>query len=58
MTICPIALAVGCLRCSAFKFCPLTKVLGDQDKGFSSPFPNIQKPEENKTGDKDKGKSG
>ena len=32
MTICPIALAVGCEKCSAFKFCPLTTVLGDQEK--------------------------
>ena len=30
MTICPIALAVGCEKCPAFKFCPLTTVLGDQ----------------------------
>ena len=33
MTICPIALAVGCEKCPAFKFCPLTTVLGDQEKG-------------------------
>ena len=33
MTICPIALAVGCEKCPAFKFCPLTTVLGDQGKG-------------------------
>ena len=32
MTICPIALAVGCEKCPAFKFCPLTTVLGDQEK--------------------------
>ena len=32
MTICPIALAVGCKKCPAFKFCPLTTVLGDQQK--------------------------
>ena len=30
MTICPIALAVGCKKCPAFKSCPLTTVLGDQ----------------------------
>ena len=30
MTICPIALAVGCEKCPAFSFCPLTTVLGDQ----------------------------
>ena len=41
MTICPIALAVGCEKCSAFKFCPLTTVLGDQqeeDKVDASPM--------------------
>ena len=32
MTICPIALAVGCENCPAFKFCPLTTVLGDQQE--------------------------
>ena len=32
MIICPIALAVGCEKCPAFKFCPLTTVLGDQKK--------------------------
>ena len=32
MTICPIALADGCEKCPAFKFCPLTTVLGDQQK--------------------------
>ena len=32
MTICPIAIAVGCKKCPAFKFCPLTPVLGDQQE--------------------------
>ena len=32
MTICPIALAVGCVKCPAFKFCPLTTVFGDQQE--------------------------
>ena len=35
MTICPIALAVGCEKCPAFKFCPLTYVLGDQQEESS-----------------------
>ena len=41
MTICPIAIAVGCKKCPAFKFCPLTTVLGDQqeeDKVDASPM--------------------
>ena len=32
MTICPIALLVGCEKCPAFSFCPLTTVLGHQEK--------------------------
>ena len=32
MTVCPIAIAVGCPRCPAFKVCPLKTVLGDQPK--------------------------
>jgi hypothetical protein len=30
MVICPIAIAVGCEKCPAFKVCPMTRVLGDQ----------------------------
>ncbi|NRB39859.1 MAG: hypothetical protein HRU20_15560 [Pseudomonadales bacterium] len=30
MTICPIALVVGCKKCPAFRVCPLKTVLGDQ----------------------------
>ena len=37
MTICPIALAIGCEKCPAFKFCPLTYVLGDQQEEESFP---------------------
>ena len=48
MTICPIALAVGCEKCPAFKFCPLTTVLGDQEKEDDATFPNIKHKEENK----------
>lgn len=32
MTVCPIALAVGCRKCPVFAVCPLTGVLGDQGK--------------------------
>jgi hypothetical protein len=30
MTVCPIAIAVGCQKCPAFSVCPLKSVLGDQ----------------------------
>jgi hypothetical protein len=32
MTLCPIALAVGCKKCPAFSICPLKTVIGDQKK--------------------------
>lgn len=30
MTLCPLALVVGCKKCPAFTFCPLKTVIGDQ----------------------------
>jgi len=32
MTLCPVALAVGCKKCPAFEFCPLKGVIGDYKK--------------------------
>ena len=32
MTLCPIAIAVGCKKCPAFSVCPLKTTLGDQPK--------------------------
>ena len=29
MTLCPIALAIGCKKCPAFTFCPVKGVIGD-----------------------------
>jgi hypothetical protein len=29
MTICPIAIAVGCKRCPIFSVCPVKSVIGD-----------------------------
>ena len=29
MTLCPVALAVGCKKCPAFSACPLKAVIGD-----------------------------
>jgi len=29
MTLCPIALVVGCKKCPAFTVCPLKSVIGD-----------------------------
>jgi hypothetical protein len=32
MTLCPIAIAVGCKKCPAFSVCPLKSTIGDQKK--------------------------
>jgi hypothetical protein len=29
MTLCPVALVVGCKKCPAFRACPLKGVIGD-----------------------------
>lgn len=29
MTLCPVALAVGCKKCPIFKVCPAKTVIGD-----------------------------
>jgi len=29
MTLCPVALAVGCKKCPVFKVCPVKTVIGD-----------------------------
>jgi hypothetical protein len=38
MTLCPIAIAVGCKKCPAFSVCPLKTVIGDYkpDEGKDS----------------------
>jgi hypothetical protein len=33
MTVCPIAIAVGCKKCPAFSVCPLKSTLGDHKPG-------------------------
>jgi hypothetical protein len=32
MTLCPIAIVVGCKKCPAFAVCPLKSVIGDYKK--------------------------
>ncbi len=32
MTLCPIALAVGCKKCPVFKICPVKSLIGDSPK--------------------------
>ena len=37
MTLCPIALAVGCKKCAVFAICPVKGVIGDYRKGEETP---------------------
>ena len=37
MTLCPIAIVVGCQKCPAFKVCPLKSVIGDAPKEGDKP---------------------
>lgn len=39
MTLCPVALAVGCAKCPVFKVCPAKGVIGDYKKQASPPAP-------------------
>ncbi len=42
MTLCPIAIAVGCKKCPAFAVCPLKSVIGDymkEDEAKAAPRP-------------------
>jgi hypothetical protein len=39
MTLCPIAMAVGCKKCPAFAFCPVKGVIGDYKKPDDAPKP-------------------
>ena len=33
MTLCPVALAVGCRKCPVFAICPAKSLIGDQPSG-------------------------
>jgi hypothetical protein len=39
MTLCPIAIAVGCKKCPAFAVCPLKTVIGDYHPDEKPPRP-------------------
>ncbi len=44
MTLCPIALLVGCKKCAVFAICPLKSVIGDYGKPEDAPSkPNAGK---------------
>jgi hypothetical protein len=44
MTLCPIAIAVGCRKCPIFAACPLKTVIGDQPKAAEAPAAEKGKP--------------
>jgi hypothetical protein len=37
MTVCPIAIVVGCKKCPAFAICPVKTVIGDYAKEADKP---------------------
>lgn len=37
MTLCPVALAVGCRKCPVFPICPAKSVIGDYRPGDDKP---------------------
>lgn len=41
MTLCPVALAVGCNKCPAFSMCPAKGIIGDYKK--DAPPPDLKK---------------
>ena len=47
MTLCPVALAVGCKKCPMFTVCPAKRIIGDYrgEKQGSAEKPAAQKPE-------------
>ena len=47
MTICPIAAAVSCKNCPAYRVCPATSILGDQKKTSDKIESNKPQPEKN-----------
>lgn len=44
MTLCPIAIAVGCKKCPAFSVCPLKGTIGDYKKPDDAPPKQSDKP--------------
>lgn len=48
MTLCPVALAVGCRKCPVFNVCPAKGVIGDYKKEEETKTPQ--------SGDSEKGK--
>lgn len=43
MTLCPVALAVGCRKCPIFSVCPAKGIIGDQAPSSSEPAAKAKK---------------
>lgn len=53
MTLCPVAIAVGCKKCPIFSICPAKGIIGDQKKGeVGGGAPAAARPRERKRADK------
>jgi len=39
MTLCPVALAVGCKKCPVFSVCPVKGIIGDYKEGDKTDQP-------------------
>jgi hypothetical protein len=50
MTLCPIAIAVGCKKCPIFAVCPVKGVIGDHKK--EDPAPTKAAPDKTKAAPK------
>jgi hypothetical protein len=45
MTLCPIAVAVGCKKCPIFAICPVKGVIGDYKRPDQAPPPPAAPPQ-------------
>ena len=43
MTLCPVAIAVGCKKCPVFSVCPLKNQIGDYTPPEKKPAPEKDK---------------
>ncbi len=43
MTLCPVAIAVGCKRCPVFSVCPVKGIIGDYKEGKPDQSPKSKK---------------
>jgi hypothetical protein len=43
MTVCPVAIAVGCKKCPIFKMCPVKGVIGDFKPEAEKPETPVKK---------------